>query len=313
MPVVGKIFGGLDFSNYFIPLAGPDRHHAGRGQEGGRRVRLRQLHHGGAELHDPGLHHLHDGQADQPPEARPSRRRRPHRLSRRHAGRRGAAARDPRRGRRAQPDPRAPRGTAPGRHRRLDHMVIDVIGSLFDQILSDPKVPPQMARQIARLQLPVLRAALGDNTFFSSRRTRCGASSTASPRWATAVRRLHSDERAQPFLAKVRRWCRRSSRATSTRSLVYEQKLASSRPSSPSRPGRGRGRAATRCCSRAKEALRICSAMRSSSKARSGLTAPDLPARLPGRGLEPGLLKAAAAEGADGDRRARLRAAGREL
>lgn len=52
----------------------------------------------------------------------------------------------------------------------LDHMVIDVVGSLFDQILSDPKVPPQMARQIARLQLPVLRAALGDVTFFSSRR-----------------------------------------------------------------------------------------------------------------------------------------------
>lgn len=52
----------------------------------------------------------------------------------------------------------------------LDHMVIDVVGSLFDQILSDPKVPPQMARQIARLQLPVLRVALGDSTFFSSRR-----------------------------------------------------------------------------------------------------------------------------------------------
>ena len=25
MPLVGRIFGGLDFSNYFIPLAGPDR------------------------------------------------------------------------------------------------------------------------------------------------------------------------------------------------------------------------------------------------------------------------------------------------
>jgi hypothetical protein len=53
---------------------------------------------------------------------------------------------------------------------KLDHMVIDVVGSLFDQILSDPKVPPQMARQIARLQLPVLRVALSDPTFFSSRR-----------------------------------------------------------------------------------------------------------------------------------------------
>jgi len=53
---------------------------------------------------------------------------------------------------------------------RLDHMVIDVVGSLFDQILSDSRVPPQMARQIARLQLPVLRVALNDSTFFSSRR-----------------------------------------------------------------------------------------------------------------------------------------------
>jgi hypothetical protein len=53
---------------------------------------------------------------------------------------------------------------------KLDHMVIDVVGSLFDQILSDPKVPPQMARQIARLQLPVLRVALVDSGFFSSRR-----------------------------------------------------------------------------------------------------------------------------------------------
>lgn len=53
---------------------------------------------------------------------------------------------------------------------KLDHMVIDVVGSLFDQILSDPKVPPQMARQIARLQLPVLRVALVDSAFFSSRR-----------------------------------------------------------------------------------------------------------------------------------------------
>lgn len=52
----------------------------------------------------------------------------------------------------------------------LDHMVIDIVGSLFEQILSDPKVPPQMARQLARLQLPVLRVALGDVTFFSSRR-----------------------------------------------------------------------------------------------------------------------------------------------
>ena len=53
---------------------------------------------------------------------------------------------------------------------KLDHMVIDVVGSLFDQILSDSRVPPQMAREIARLQLPVLRVALSDPSFFSTRR-----------------------------------------------------------------------------------------------------------------------------------------------
>jgi hypothetical protein len=53
---------------------------------------------------------------------------------------------------------------------QLDHLVIEVVSSLFDQILSDARVPPEMARQLARLQLPVLRAALGDGSFFSSRR-----------------------------------------------------------------------------------------------------------------------------------------------
>lgn len=53
---------------------------------------------------------------------------------------------------------------------KLDHLVIEVVSSLFDQILSDARVPPEMARQLARLQLPVLRAALVDGSFFSSRR-----------------------------------------------------------------------------------------------------------------------------------------------
>src|ERR1019366_3024813 len=43
-------------------------------------------------------------------------------------------------------------------------------GSLFDQILSDSRVSPQMAREIARLQMPVLRVALNDSSFFSTRR-----------------------------------------------------------------------------------------------------------------------------------------------
>lgn len=52
----------------------------------------------------------------------------------------------------------------------IDQMVIDIVAALFDQVLSDPKVPPEAARQIARLQMPVLRVALGDMTFFNSRK-----------------------------------------------------------------------------------------------------------------------------------------------
>jgi hypothetical protein len=51
----------------------------------------------------------------------------------------------------------------------VDPLMIDLVGSLFDQILLDSRVPPQLARQIARLQLPVLRVALSDRSFFSSR------------------------------------------------------------------------------------------------------------------------------------------------
>lgn len=52
----------------------------------------------------------------------------------------------------------------------IDQIVIDIVAALFDQVLSDPKVAPEMARQIARLQMPVLRVALGDIGFFSSRK-----------------------------------------------------------------------------------------------------------------------------------------------
>ncbi len=52
----------------------------------------------------------------------------------------------------------------------IDQMVIDIVAALFDQVLSDPKVPPEAARQIARLQMPVLRVALGDMSFFNSRK-----------------------------------------------------------------------------------------------------------------------------------------------
>ena len=107
----------------------------------------------------------------------------------------------------------------------LDHMVIDVIGFLFDQILTDPKVPPQMARQIARLQLPVLRAALGDTTFFSSRKhpVRRFVNRIAS---LGAAFEDFEDAAARGFLAKVRDLVNQVVEGDFDRTEVYEQKLA---------------------------------------------------------------------------------------
>lgn len=106
----------------------------------------------------------------------------------------------------------------------LDHMVIDVVGSLFDQILSDPRVPPQMARLVARMQLPVLRVALGDMTFFSSRRhpVRRFVNRIAS---LGAAFDDFEDGPGREFLAQVRALIQEVAEGDFDRMDVYESKL----------------------------------------------------------------------------------------
>jgi hypothetical protein len=107
----------------------------------------------------------------------------------------------------------------------IDHMVIDVIGSLFDQILSDPKVPPQMARQIARLQLPVLRAALGDPSFFSSRKHPVRRFVNRIASLGTAFEDFDS-EAGQRFATLVRELVQEIVEGDFDQIEVYEQKLS---------------------------------------------------------------------------------------
>jgi hypothetical protein len=107
----------------------------------------------------------------------------------------------------------------------LDHMVIDVVGSLFDQILSDPKVPPQMARQIARLQLPVLRVALGDVSFFSSRRHPVRRFVNRIASLAVAFDDL-TEGPGQKFLAMVKDLVQEIVSGDFDQMEVYERKLA---------------------------------------------------------------------------------------
>lgn len=60
----------------------------------------------------------------------------------------------------------APGGTAQ-RIGSLEGAAIDIVGMLFDVILDDPRLPSRIKALLARLQIPVLKVALLDGSFFS--------------------------------------------------------------------------------------------------------------------------------------------------
>lgn len=49
----------------------------------------------------------------------------------------------------------------------VDGMMIDIVAMLFDSILDDPAIPAPMKGLIGRLQIPVLKVAILDKTFFA--------------------------------------------------------------------------------------------------------------------------------------------------
>lgn len=51
----------------------------------------------------------------------------------------------------------------------LDAMTIDIVAMLFDFVFEDRQIPPAVKALLARLQIPVLKVALIDRAFFSSR------------------------------------------------------------------------------------------------------------------------------------------------
>ncbi len=80
MPVIGALFGGLDFNNYFFGLSfNCDGDDACRGKGSGRYVCLWQLHHCPDQFPDHRLHSLPTGEGFQPdeeePKSQPRRRR----------------------------------------------------------------------------------------------------------------------------------------------------------------------------------------------------------------------------------------------
>lgn len=197
----------------------------------------------------------------------------------------------------------------------LDHMVIDVIGSLFDQILSDPKVPPQMARQIGRLQLPVLRAALGDPSFFSSRRhpVRRFVNRIAS---LGAAFEDFEDAAAQRFLAKVRELVQEVVEGDFDQVGVYEHKLdaleafiAEQGQAEAQQQG-----GAAELLSAKEDELRLRSLYAQQLQGElKDLAAPDFVREFIARVWSRVLLKAADRDGPDSERLTRLRHTGRDL
>ncbi|MGH8667268.1 MAG: DUF1631 family protein, partial [Burkholderiales bacterium] len=51
----------------------------------------------------------------------------------------------------------------------LDRMTLDIIAMLFDELFDDPKVPSTIKGLIGRLQIPMLKVAISDKSFFSTK------------------------------------------------------------------------------------------------------------------------------------------------
>ncbi|MDE2614545.1 MAG: DUF1631 family protein, partial [Burkholderiales bacterium] len=186
----------------------------------------------------------------------------------------------------------------------------------FDQILADPKVPPQLARQIARLQLPVLRAALGDPGFFASRRH-------PVRRFVNRIASLGAafddvgDESARAFVAKVRALVQEVVEGDFDQIETYESKLAALEAFAAELARKeiaDDGAQTAELLAQKEDELRLRAlyAQRLEGDLKS-VSAPDFVREFIARIWSQVLLKAAEHGGADGALARRMRHAGREL
>jgi hypothetical protein len=83
----------------------------------------------------------------------------------------------------------------------LESVTIDIVAMLFDFIFDDPDIPPAIKSLVSRLQIPVLKVAMLDDTFFSDRqhpaRRFLGSISGIAIRWGSAV------DETDPFYCKL--------------------------------------------------------------------------------------------------------------
>lgn len=83
----------------------------------------------------------------------------------------------------------------------LEAVTIDIVAMLFDFIFDDADIPPAIKALISRLQIPVLKVAMLDRSFFADRthpaRRFLGSISGIAVRWGSAV------DETDPFYQKL--------------------------------------------------------------------------------------------------------------
>lgn len=84
----------------------------------------------------------------------------------------------------------------------MEAATIDVVATVFDLIFEDAEVPDPIKALIGRLQIPMLKVAMNDKTFFSDEKHAARALLDAISRAAVAVGRELTRE--HPFYLKVR-------------------------------------------------------------------------------------------------------------
>lgn len=107
---------------------------------------------------------------------------------------------------------------------RMDETAIDIVAMLFDFIFDDPALPAPIKELIGRLQIPVLRLAISDRTFFS--RKKHPARRLLNELARAGIGWTEAEEREDGLRTRIQSVVDRLVNDASADTSVFEQELA---------------------------------------------------------------------------------------